>query len=98
MRVRVKERSSAGRKGYTQNASRSIIVITVSRCMKARSRGSSTTMTVSVAPAWNRRPGEDLDALRVERSPMPIMTARLPITVMSPPSMVAVSWASESLP
>ena len=34
----------------------------------------------------------------VDRSPIPLITARLPMTVTSPPSIVAGSCASESLP
>ena len=62
------------------------------------SRGSSTTITVSTDPLANRLRDNVSTPCGVVRSPIPIITVRLPMTVTSPPSMVAGSCASESLP
>ena len=74
------------------------MVMAVSRCMKARALGSSTTITRSASPVSNRPLGQELDALGVVRSPIPIITVPWPSTVMSPPSTVAGACTAESLP
>ena len=78
----------------------SIMVIAVSRCMNARVFGNSTTITLLIwpLPCLKYLRARTSTPCGVVRSPMPIITAPLPITRMSPPSTVAGSWCSSSLP
>ncbi|CAM5651461.1 hypothetical protein SVIOM342S_08085 [Streptomyces violaceorubidus] len=66
----------------------STIVITVSRCMKARRFGMSRATMVRAEPAANSLWASISTAWGVVRSLMPMSTAPLPMTRTSPPSMV----------
>ena len=96
----VKLRRCPGRYGYVMNASWSIIVIAVSRCMNARTFGSSTAITRVTAPPLrsNQLRARISVPWAVVRSLIPTITAPLPMTRMSPPSHVAGSCGRSSFP
>ena len=73
---------------YWVKVSPSTIVITVSRCMKARRLGMSSATIVRAEPAANSLCASISTACGVVRSLMPMRTAPLPMTRTSPPSMV----------
>ena len=70
------------------------MVITVSRCMNARAFGMSRATRQRAAPAENSRCASISSAIGVVRSLIPASTAPLPMTRMSPPSMVAGAASS----
>ena len=71
------------------NASRSTIVITVSRCIALRRAGIATAITRSTWRDAKRRCASASTAAGRDRSPIPIITVRFPTTRMSPPSSCA---------
>ncbi len=73
---------------YWVKTSPSTIVITVSRCMRARRLGMSRATIVWADPAANSLWASISTAWGVVRSLIPISTAPLPMTRTSPPSMV----------
>lgn len=73
---------------YWVKTSGATIVITVSRCMKARRFGRSSATMVRAEPAAKSRLASISTACGVVRSLIPISTAPLPSTSTSPPSMV----------
>ena len=72
--------------------------MTVSRCIIARLAGNSTAITAVTPPVVNSAWASSSTAIGVVRSPMPIITAPLPSTCTSPPSMLAGRYASSSSP
>jgi hypothetical protein len=73
-------------------------VMTVSRCIAARSRGMPATTICSAAPCSNRDAATCVIAWREVRSLMPMRTVPLPIGMMSPPSKVASPWLVSGSP
>ncbi len=87
---------SIPRPTYLVNVSSSTIVITVSRCMKARFCGIDRATILVALPASNSRVASRSTPWGVVRSLMPTRTAPRPRTRMSPPSVVAMPLAEPS--
>jgi hypothetical protein len=96
--VSVHDRRPGSRYGYSTKVPWSTIVITVSKCIIARLAGSSTAITAVTPPVVNSAWASISTAIGVVRSPMPIITAPLPSTCTSPPSMLADRYAASSSP
>ncbi len=81
---------------YLVNVSSLTMVITVSRCMKARFWGIDRATILLALPASKSRRASRSTPWGVVRSLIPTSTAPRPRTRMSPPSVVAVPLAEPS--